>query len=113
MARAIAAELQPSFEWPDILPLSHRTLNNAPSPQRGNFAPITALTGMAPNPPIKTFYRTSTARAVTVSGMQAERAIHVQELVKKMAYLRHVVQDKLEKNREASRATASRGRTPS
>lgn len=74
--RSVITELQLKFdEWPDLLPVVQSALNNAPSPIRGNIAPITELLGLAPTPPVSTFMRTDTLTPVMIGEAQRERLL--------------------------------------
>jgi len=111
--RSVVSELQMDLkEWPDLMPLVQSALNNAPSPQRGNVAPITAFTGMEPSPPIATFLRTVTTKPVTLSEVQRERAINTEALTARVAELHPLVEETVRNNRQKSRDSASRGTLP-
>jgi transposase InsO family protein len=111
--RAVASELQMRLEeWPDILPLVQSVLNNAPSPSRGNVAPLTAFTGQDPSPPISTFMRTETAKPVTMSQVQRERALNIEKLVAACAELHPMVQRDVQENRRRMRESRSAGKLP-
>jgi transposase InsO family protein len=108
--RSVISELRMGFnEWPDILPLVQSVLNNSPSPQRQNIAPLTAFTGNLPTPPISTFVRSSTATPVTLSDAQKERLQNINALKDRITELRPLVQESLRVQREKGRAAASRG----
>ena len=94
------------------MPLVQSALNNAPSPQRGNVAPITASTGMEPSPPLATFLRTVTTKPVTLSEVQRERAINTEALTARVAELHPLVEETVRNNRQKSRDSASRGTLP-
>lgn len=97
-------------EWADILPLLQSAINNVPSRQRSNVAPVTAFHGFQPTPPINTFYRSAKSNAVTITELQAERALKVTELVQRAAGPHPVVQGPLQNRRAHERENASRGR---
>lgn len=108
--RSVLSELQmDQKEWPDLIPLAQSALNNSPSRQRGNICPITAFMGRQPSPPIRTFFRTSTVKTVTLSQAQHESALNGKELVKLCEELHPRVQSRLAKNRKQARDAASRG----
>jgi transposase InsO family protein len=52
--RALLSEFQlrPN-QWPDVARIVQSIINNSPSPQRGNIAPITAFTGRKPDSPLQ------------------------------------------------------------
>lgn len=111
--RAVTSELQMAFtEWRDILPLVQSALNNAPSPQRGNIAPITAFMGREPSSPITTFLRSSIVKPITVEELQLEQALNVETLKGLMAEINPKVWDTVEANRARYRATLHRGKLP-
>lgn len=99
-------------EWPDILPVVQCALNNAPSPQRGNVAPMTAFIGRQPSPPIKTFLRTTTIEVVPISDVQQERALNISKLRQVVSDLHPIVQSDLQSNQQRSRERTSRGSCP-
>ena len=109
--RALTSEFQMDFkEWTDLLPVIQSILNNSSSPHRMNVAPLTAFLGMKPTPPIASFLRTSTQKAVLVTDVIRQRAVNVEALQKACAELHPLVQDTLQKNRESSRHNASKGK---
>lgn len=84
--RAVVSELRLDHSyWPDLLPLVQSAIKNAPSPQCGNVSPVTAITVLVSTPPIATFYRSRTQTAVTISELNREHALNVEELCKKIA----------------------------
>lgn len=112
-ARAIISELQLRVDsWPDVIPVIQSALNLSPSPQRHNVCPLTAFTGQEPRPPISTIVRSDTAKPITMSDLQRERAIHIDELVKLMADMRPTIQTSLSENRRRLREHMSRGHMP-
>lgn len=99
--RPITSDLQiRSEEWPDLLPVVQSVLNNSPSSQRGDIAPVKAFTGMDATPPISTFLRSSTLQIMTVQQVCEERFQHVKELQKVLEDLHTLVQESLHSNRE-------------
>lgn len=110
VARALLSELQFRHdEWPQLVPLFQSALNNAPSPQRKNVAPITAFTGRPSSPPIATMLRSSDSAPVTMSETQLERAMNVSTLVTAMDALHPVVDASLHVHRNRARNTRSKG----
>ena len=111
--RALCSELRLSFaEWPDLVPIMQSVLNNSPSPQRGNVAPITAMTGLEPKPPIKTFLRSTTTKPVSLTDAQYERLRNIKDLCEAVDKLHPMVQASVQKNRKKHRQAASRGELP-
>lgn len=111
--RSTLSELQMDHqEWPDLIPIVQSVLNNAPSPQRGNISPITAFMGREPTPPIQTFLRTSTSKPVSLTELQLESMMNVEELLKLCAEIHPRVQSSLDKHRAQHRQNASRGQLP-
>lgn len=99
-------------EWPDLLPVVQSVLNNAPSPQRGDVAPIASFTGRKPSAPVKTFLRRSSSSPVTITDVQLKLAINTEELQKFCEDIHPVVQTTLEDNSSEARRSASRGKCP-
>lgn len=75
-ARAVMSELQIPFEnWPNIHSLIQSAINNAASPHRSNFAPVTAFQGIEPTPPITFSFgplRASNSRSAFATRTYAE-----------------------------------------
>lgn len=83
-----------------------------PSPAARECLPITAFMGLEPTPPVLTFIYTSKFAPVTLSKVQPERTLKVQELIKARDELNPLVQSTLADQRERSRATDSKGKIP-
>lgn len=99
--RSITSELQMRPDkCPGILPIAQSALNNAPSSQRGNISPVTAFSGLAASPPISTFFRSVSSKAVSVTDVQLERAMNISALRSKIAQLHPVVKNFLQSGRE-------------
>lgn len=110
VARAVLSELQQRPDaWPQLVPLFQSALNNAPSPQRNNVAPITAFTGRPSSTPISTFLRVDDSVPQTLSDTQREKCLNMQALVKEMDDLHPVVEESLTKQRERMRNARHRG----
>lgn len=99
-------------EWPDILPLLQSALNNAPFPSRCNVRPITAFIGMESTPPISTFFKSETMKAVTVSELQLEKALNIKALQDRRAELHLAVKSSLQAARACSRQATGKRRLP-
>lgn len=97
-----------SDKRPDLLPLIQSSLNNSPSPERGNVSLITAFTEMEPSPPISTSMRLSTASPIAVSNIQKELTMNIEELKSKITELHLIVQQSLQSNRKIGQSL-SRG----
>ena len=111
--RATLSELQMDHdEWPDLIPMVQSVLNNSPSRQRGNVCPVTAFMGQEPSTPIKTFMHSSTIESVTLTDLQHESAMNVEDLLKACEDLHPRVQATLQKNRAQQRDKMSSGRLP-
>ena len=111
--RATLSELQMDHdEWPDLIPMVQSVLNNSPSRQRGTVCPVTAFMGQEPSTPIKTFMHSSTIESVTLTDLQHESAMNVEDLLKACEDLHPRVQATLQKNRAQQRDKMSSGRLP-
>lgn len=109
-ARALLSELEPRpNQWPDLIPLFLSVINQSPSSQRGNFAPMTAFTGLSPIPAISTFKGSDSARYVTALEVVAQPTVNVQEIQARMDALHRVVKKTLSNSRERSPAVVARG----
>jgi hypothetical protein len=72
-------KLRPT-EWPHVHRIVQSVLNNSPSPQRGNVAPITAFTGLPPDSPLLSVVAAGTPEPLTLSDIQARQAMNITEL---------------------------------
>jgi Integrase zinc binding domain len=65
--RALLSEFQlrPN-QWPDVARIVQSILNNSPSPQRGNIAPITSFTGREPDSPLRSLVHSTTGTAMAL-----------------------------------------------
>ena len=113
VSRAILSELQLQHtSWPDLVPMFQLALNNSPSPQRNNTAPLTAFTRLEASPPIATFLRSATAQTVTLTQAQQERCVNISELVKRAEELHPIVQCTLTESRRRMREQHAKGKLP-
>jgi len=111
--RATASELRMPFsDWPDLVPLVQSSLNNSPSPQRGNKAPITIFIGAEPRPAISTFLRHETGRLVSISDAAREQSFNLGKVKDIVDKLRETAAKTLSDNRQRKRDTNSRGALP-
>lgn len=111
--RSVISEYQMRpVEWVDLLPMVQHALNNAPSPQRRNTAPVTAFAGLDPSPPISTFYRSSTQTIVEVDDVHRERIMNIESLRARMEELHPVIHEAVERNRRSNRQANSKGVLP-
>lgn len=110
VARSLLSELQqqPS-EWPQLVPLFQSAINNSPSPQRDNVAPITAFTGRPPSPPISTFLQSADSAPVTISAAQRERSFNLDLVVREMDELHPLVEKSLTQQRNRMRVARQKG----
>lgn len=113
VARSLLSELQqrPS-EWPQLVPLFQSAINNSPSPQRDNIAPITAFTGRQPSPPISTFLQSADSQPMTITETQRERAFNLQAVIKAMDELHPLVEQSLTHQRNRMRIARQKGDLP-
>ena len=99
-------------EWPDLVPMVQNSLNNSPSPQRGNLAPITIFLGVDASSPISTFMRSSTGKTVTPSAASLETSFNLTRTKELVDKYRSFVSSTLPVNRSRKRATDSSGVIP-
>lgn len=79
--RSVKQEQNMSFpECLDLLPLVQSALNDAPSPKRGNISLITALLEREHSPLLRTFFRSSVTKRVTVEYIELEEALDINSL---------------------------------
>lgn len=64
-------------EWKDSIPLVQSALNQAPSPQRNNIAPVTTMAGIDSSPPIKKVLKSETENLVTLQDAQHDRSFNI------------------------------------
>lgn len=76
------------------------------------IAPITAFNGMDPSPPISTFFKTHTSSSVTITDLQLERALSIEELQKRVGELHPVIDTALQRHRARGRENSSKGILP-
>jgi len=111
--RATISELQIGFqEWPDLVPLVQSSLNNSPSPQRGNKAPITIFIGAPASTAISTFLRHQTGRLVSISDAAKEKTLNLEKVKAIVDNIRETVSTTLADNRTRKRNANSRGALP-
>jgi hypothetical protein len=67
-------------EWPQVIPIVQSVLNNSPSPQRGNIAPITAFTGLPADSPLLSLTATDTQESLSLPLIKARQILHITEL---------------------------------
>jgi hypothetical protein len=79
--RALLSEFQlrPN-QWPDVARIVQSIINNSPSPQRGNIAPITAFTGREPDSPLQSLVHSTTGTTMTLDTARATQLVNTQEL---------------------------------
>lgn len=99
-----------SEEWPDLVPLVQSGLNNSPSSQRGNIAPITIFSGSEPSSPLSYFRRHKTAKNATVSEAVCPKSFDLSLVQQRLSQLHPVVENTLKCNRERGRNATSRGK---
>jgi len=110
--RATCSELQLPFEdWPVLVPLIQSALNNAPSPQRRNLAPVTIFAGLQPSRPVSATIKASTGDFITFTDAQLERSLNLDEIKKLVSELHPLVQSNLNYQRARSRRAASKGKS--
>jgi hypothetical protein len=79
--RALLSEFQlNSKQCPEVARIVQSVLNNSPSPQRGNIAPITAFTGRAPDFPLRSLVTPDKNVTLTLDDFQAPQLLQIQEL---------------------------------
>jgi hypothetical protein len=72
-------KLRPA-EWPKVHRIVQSVLNNSPSPQRGNIAPITAFTGLPPDSPLLALVSIDVQEVHSLSLIQARQAMNIAAL---------------------------------
>lgn len=68
-------------DWPQHVLLFQSPLNDAPSPQRKNMAPITAFTGCPASTPVSAFLLSLDYEPVSLTEAQLESALNVCEII--------------------------------
>ena len=111
--RALTSELRLEFqEWPDLVQVVQSVLNNSPSPQRRDIAPVTVFTGLPAKTPVTTFLRSSTQKIMSVQQAQHESALNLGKTKQLLDELHPVVANTLAANRARARKSAERGELP-
>jgi hypothetical protein len=77
-------KLRPA-DKPQVYRIVQSVLNNSPSPQRGNLAPITSFTGLPADPPLLALISTDNLETQSLSAIQAHRALNIADLQSALA----------------------------
>lgn len=108
--RAMVSELQMRKDsWPALTPMIQSVINNSPSKQRSDIAPINGLTGIQPLPQISTFICSSDGKSMNITDALRERSINIGKNLKWMDKLHTVVQMSLQKHSHQKREQRSKG----
>lgn len=92
VAHALLSELQlRPDQWPDLLTLFQSALNQSPSPQGNNLAPVPVFTDLDPKLPIATFISSDINRLVTLSNVQRTRVFNIAELQQRISEVHPMV----------------------
>lgn len=111
--RVVCSELRmDANEWPGLVPVLQSALNNAPSPQRKNYAPVTIFTCMTPSSPVSVFLLAFNGDIMSISDAQRERTLNIDGMQRVLNEMHPLVEQSLMKNRELARAAQSRGQLP-
>jgi hypothetical protein len=79
--RALLSELRLRFDqWPAVSRIVQSVLNNSPSPQRGDIAPLTAFTGRAPDSPLQSLVCIAATQTLPLDTIKARQLVHIEEL---------------------------------
>ena len=79
--RALLSEFKlPAASWPDVARLVQSALNNSPSPQRGNIAPLTAFTGRSPDSPLQSLVCTHACETYSLDMIRAQQLMQIDTL---------------------------------
>jgi hypothetical protein len=76
--RALLSELRLRFDqWTAVYRIVHSVLNNSPSPQRGNIAPLTAFTGRAPYTPLQSLVCVASDQTLPLPAIKAQQLLNI------------------------------------
>ena len=79
--RALLSELRlRPDQWPSVSRIVQSVLNNSPSPQRGNIAPLTAFTGRSPDSPLQSLVCVAADQTLPLSEIKARQIMNIKEL---------------------------------
>jgi hypothetical protein len=108
-ARALLSEFRlPPDQWPDVARIIQSSLNNSPSPQRGNIAPITAFTGRNPDSPLLSLLSVLTGQSLSLDAARALQLLKIQELRAAVDEIHKTARESADSNRAAARAHHAR-----
>jgi hypothetical protein len=110
-ARALLSEfrLRP-LQWPAISPLIQAIINNSPSPQRDNIAPLTAFTGLPADNPLLSLYPDPPGQALSISEIRTAQVLSINDLRKSVEALHKRCSDASGAGRHRARAAHSQKR---
>ena len=79
--RALLSELRlRPDQWPSVSRIVQSVLNNSPSPQRGNIAPLTAFTGRSPDSPLQSLVCVAADQTLPLSEIKSRQLMNIKEL---------------------------------
>ena len=101
---------QPSSEWPALVPILQRSLNNSPSPQRKILAPITIFIGHQPTSPVSIYKQPSTSTIKTFSETIQERFANLSDIKNCLEEIHPIVEQTFAEVRDRSRKQQLKGK---
>jgi hypothetical protein len=110
-SRALLSEFRlRSDQWPEVAPIVQLVLNNSPSPQRGNIAPLTAFTGREPDSPLRSLVFTVADATLSLDMIRAQQLVHIEALRSTIDNLHHQARESAQANRASARASHANSR---
>ena len=112
--RALSSQLRfPFSEWPCLVPVVQSILNNSPVPRLNGVAPLTALTGLQPTPPIASVARAADPlQIVQLDNLDVAYVLKLADLRTQLQSLHKDVAAHSASHRAQRRQQASKGKTP-
>jgi Integrase core domain/Integrase zinc binding domain len=103
--RALLSEFRlPFSHWPTLSRLVQSILNNSPSPQRGDLAPITTFTGRPPDSPLQSLVFTLADKTLSLSAIRSQQLLNIERLRSTVDAIHRQAKDTASAHRASSRA---------
>jgi hypothetical protein len=101
------------LQWPAVSPFIQAIINNSPSPQRDNIAPLTDFTGIPADNLLLSLYPDPAGQAHSISEIRAAQVLFINELRESVEALHKRCSDASGAGRHRARAVHSHKRAVS